>query len=334
MDSQRRISTIALVIVAVLAMAFAAFFAAKIFLPFVLAFFVAIVIAPVINFLKKEHKFPEWLAVASGIFLAGMFFSLLSFLVVFSLRRIVTGVNFYRQRLVSMADQVIDFLSGYGVDLDRTYLLEQIGDLSIFRFVAAAAGRALSFSSSLLLVFIFVVFLLVGKSFLRSNGKVIQSLTHTLRRYLIVKSIISLITALLVGFTFEVLNLDMAWIFALITFTLNFIPTIGSIVAVLIPIPVAVVQFTDWLPIVLVLLVPMVIQFVLGSIIDPMIVGERVKLHPVTVLLSLLISGLIWGVLGMFLAVPIIVTIKILLSETNFGRDLMQLFGFEADKSI
>ena len=103
--------------------------------------------------------------------------------------------------------------------------------------------------------------------------------------------------------------------FGILAFLLNFIPSIGSIIATLLPIPIAAAQFQSPWPIVYVVAVPGIIQNVIGNIIDPKIMGDELNLHPITVLLALSFWGLLWGITGMFLATPITAVLRIVLMQ-------------------
>jgi len=112
-------------------------------------------------------------------------------------------------------------------------------------------------------------------------------------------------TALLVGLVLWALGLHMAWLFAFLVFLLCYIPNIGSIIATLLPIPVAVTQFSDNpAMIVAAVVIPGTIHLTIGNLVAPKLEGRGLELHPVTVLLALAFWGLLWGIVGMVLAIP------------------------------
>jgi len=133
------------------------------------------------------------------------------------------------------------------------------------------------------------------------------------------------VTALLVGSVLWWLGLQMAWLFALLVFLLNFIPNVGSIVATLLPIPVAVTQFQDPWMVLAVVAIPGAIHLTIGNLIAPRLMGRGVELHPVTVLLALAFWGLLWGIVGMVLAVPIVAVMRIVLGRYGTTRPLAEL---------
>ena len=134
-------------------------------------------------------------------------------------------------------------------------------------------------------------------------------------------------TGLLTGVILALFGLDLALVFGVLAFFLNFIPSVGSIVATLLPIPMAMVQFDGFWMIAGIVLVPGAIQMTIGSGIEPVLMGEGLDLHPVTILLALVFWGLIWGVVGMFLAAPITAVLRIVLDRFETTRPIAGLLA-------
>jgi AI-2 transport protein TqsA len=119
----------------------------------------------------------------------------------------------------------------------------------------------------------------------------------------------------------------MAFVFGLLAFLLNFIPSVGSIIATLLPLPMAVAQFNTVWPIIGVVAIPGTLQLVIGNAIEPKLLGRGLELHPVTILLALAFWGLLWGYMGMVLAVPITAIIRIILIRFETTRAMGNLLG-------
>ncbi len=166
---------------------------------------------------------------------------------------------------------------------------------------------------SFVLTSIFVGFMLAGRDPYRISKGIYIEIDRNVRRYIATKFFISAITGLLVWLVLEIIGLRFASMFGLLAFGLNFIPSLGSIIATLLPIPLALVQFDSAIWIWWAILVPGAIQMIMGNVIEPKIMGEGLQLHPVTVLLGLAFFGLLWGPVGMLLAAPITATIRIVL---------------------
>jgi predicted PurR-regulated permease PerM len=146
----------------------------------------------------------------------------------------------------------------------------------------------------------------------------VQSITWNVHRYVLIKTIISVLTGLLVYLVMLLFGLEFAETWALLTVFLNFIPNIGSIVATLFPTLAALVQFDSWTPVLLIFTIITLIQFSVGNLIEPQLMGRSLNLSPFVIILSLTFWGAIWGIVGMFLAVPIMVMVMIACSHVPF----------------
>jgi AI-2 transport protein TqsA len=198
----------------------------------------------------------------------------------------------------------------------------------IFNIVTNAFGTILGLISSMLFVIIFVLFLLLGRNPYSRHSQVYTDVVEKIRKYVGIKIVISAITGVLVWVTLTLIGLELAGVFGILAFLLNFIPSIGSIIVTFLPLPIAVVQFqSSPLLIVLVVAIPGAIQNILGNIIEPKLQGEGLNLHPVTVLLALSFWGLLWGIVGMFLAAPITAAIRIVLMQSEMLRPVAHLMA-------
>jgi AI-2 transport protein TqsA len=153
-----------------------------------------------------------------------------------------------------------------------------------------------------------------------------------IKRYILTKALVSALTGVLVGTVLVVLGIDLALVFGLFAFLLNFIPSVGSIVSTLLPLPVVLVSpdvaaTTAMLAIAL----PAVIQFAIGSVIEPKIMGGSLDLHPVAILLALILWGMLWGIIGMLLATPITAVMKILFEKMEHTAPIAELLAGRLD---
>ncbi|MCF8243283.1 MAG: AI-2E family transporter [Melioribacteraceae bacterium] len=153
-------------------------------------------------------------------------------------------------------------------------------------------------------------------------------ITEQIQRYIATKFLISLTTGVLVGIVLWIFGVDFVIVWAFLTTMLNFIPNIGSAIAVILPTLMTLVQFESFGYTLLIGGIIAVIQNVIGNIIEPKIFGDRLGLNPIVILISLLVWGYIWGIVGMFLSVPLTAVIKIIISNSKsknlkFISDLM-----------
>ena len=175
-------------------------------------------------------------------------------------------------------------------------------------------------------VTIFVIFLLSGRNPRKIRSSVYLEIDQKIRRYIVTKLAVSAFTGILVWFTLSHLGLELAVVFGILAFLLNFIPSIGSIISTFLPLPIAVAQFQgDVGTIVLVMLIPGVIQLVMGNVVEPKLMGGGLNLHPITILLALSFWGLLWGVIGMFLVASITAVIRIVLMQFDSLKPMGEL---------
>lgn len=158
--------------------------------------------------------------------------------------------------------------------------------------------------------------------------KTFKDITSQVQRYIATKFLLSLLTGVLAGFVLWLFNVDFFVVWAVFAFLLNFIPNIGSAIAVILPALMTLVQFESIGYTVLVTAILITIQTIIGNGLEPKIFGDRLGLNPIVILLSLLLWGYIWGVVGMFLSVPLTAIAKIIMSNSqstnlNFISDLM-----------
>jgi len=184
--------------------------------------------------------------------------------------------------------------------------------------------------SDTFLVLLYLLFLLLGrdrllhnldiafKSELASTIKEVVRKTNTqINKYIITKIWISLFTGILVSLTLWLFGVEFAFIWGLLTFLLNFIPNIGSIIASLFPIVFSMVQFDNFVIVIWIASCLLLIQFLVGSVLEPKIIGHSMGISPVVVLFSLIFWGYAWGIIGMILAVPFAVMIKITMENIS-----------------
>jgi AI-2 transport protein TqsA len=197
----------------------------------------------------------------------------------------------------------------------------------MFTILRNMVGVIFGLISGVLFILIFVVFLLAGRNPYAEHSQIYKAVVHKIRRYLGTKVIISAVVGILIWASLSLIGLELAGVFGVMSFLLNFIPSIGPIIVTLLPIPIAVAQFQSTWLVILVIVVPGVIHNVLGNIVEPKLMGEGLDLHPVTILLALSFWGLVWGIVGMFLAAPITAAIRIVLLQFDTLRPIGNLLA-------
>ena len=155
-----------------------------------------------------------------------------------------------------------------------------------------------------------------------------KAITEQIQRYIILKIALNLSAGIVVWIFMSILGVDFPLIWGLFTFIFNFIPTIGSAIALILPVTMALLQFESLTYAVLIALILIAIQTLFFNLLEPNLIGKRLNLNPLLILLAVLVWGYIWGIIGMLLAVPLTAIIKIIISNSSsknmiFLGDLM-----------
>lgn len=198
---------------------------------------------------------------------------------------------------------------------------------NVIRGVISSLG---AFLSEALLALLFLFFLLpthdstiekISSSLDRKQKTKFQTalnqVEQSIRDYLSIKSLVSLLTALLSAIVMLIFGTKFIVLFTILIFFLNFIPTIGSIVAVFIVLVIHFITAPFTGMFFLFALLMILIQIIVGSVIEPQFAGKKLNLSPIVILLSLFFWGAIWGIAGMFFAVPLTAIIKIVLQHNE-----------------
>ena len=167
--------------------------------------------------------------------------------------------------------------------------------------------------------------MLLGKKSKNTSPEWNDIIGH-IKKYIFTKFITSSITGVMQqDLIYWFLGLELAFIFGSLTFILNFIPVVGSIIAVLLPIPIAILQYPDLSSVLLIIFLPAIIHQIIGNVVEPKIFGDAFGLHPITILLSLIFWGMIWGIIGVLLAAPLTAIIRVSFERFDSTRQIARL---------
>ena len=315
----QKLNSALLFIIAVVAVGSVLRLTGSIFLPLVIAILLSFVFTPIITFLSK-YRVPRLVSVFMVVAIFVGFAFLIGLVLYESSQSLMREFPKYQERFSDILASVISTLGLPADILEEIDLNRQVGSL-----IVSFSGNFMEFLSGLTLVLIFLLFVLLEQPYLQRKLSqafrdhvtrkvviIIAHITNQVSRYLGVKLFVSSLTAAIVFGAFSIIGVDFAFIWAVLTFLFNFIPSIGSIAITILASLFAVLQFApQWNLVVATVLSMSATQVLIGNILDPQLLGDRLNVSPVIILLSLLLWGWIWGVMGMFLAVPLTVAIKL-----------------------
>lgn len=313
--------------------------ASSVTLPLVIALFCFLLFNPLLN--KMEHaRIPRWIGIllvmtALLIILvsAGWFFFFTVDLLIKRLPMYIRRFSLIDAWLVDKLDLEagISFFSYFNFDW-QGFLLSSL---------SSASGKAVSIVSGATVIYIFVLFLLLERTSLIPKLKIaipsrkgmrlavlFERVNRQISKYLLLKALISAATGVLFYLASLATGLDFAIMWGVLAFVLNFIPNIGSIVVTVMTMVMALLQFfPNWANIIYVAVLMISIEMVLGNILDPRIQGVQLNLSPFVILVSLSIWGFIWGIAGMFLAVPMASVIQIMCANIESLKPIAVMIG-------
>ena len=307
--------TISLTLIAIISVAFALYFTRPIMIPFILALFVRILIDPIIDFQTKNLRVHRIVAIIVAIFIIIGLFVIIIPIIIDSLAIFLKSADDYNFKVLLLIETVINKLQYFDIEINNEIIRESFLSLPFLDWASSALSNGANFVAKFFLVVIMTLFLLVGSTGAKKS-QTWENINNQVKKYIFVKFITSSVTGIIAGLIYWFLGLDLAMIFGTLTFLLNFIPTFGSIVAVLLPLPVAFLQFDDPAIIIMVIILPAIVHMIVGNIIEPKMFGQAFDLHPVTIIVALISWGMLWGITGMLLAAPLTAIMRI--SFNNF----------------
>lgn len=286
-----------------------------------------------INALAKGYQrlWSRWLGPLRGFSLVLALLTMLA-ASLFSITIVITNVTAigassadFAKSLNLLLDQVASFTGLKHEQLIKG-LVEQLG---LGELLASIVSAMTNFASQFGVVFIYVIFLLVEQQFFdiklnaivrdKARREQIRSLLDRVGRdiqsYIWIMTFVSILTAGLSYGVMVAVGLEHAAFWAFLVFILNFIPTIGSIIGTALPSLYGLLQFGDFKPFLILLAAIGVIQFLIGNVLQPRLSAKTLNLSQFVVILSLFVWGAMWGIVGMFLAVPITAILMIVFAN-------------------
>lgn len=337
--ARRGYMTVGVWIIATAAIAFGLFVSREIVAPFALAVFVWLVMEGLARAIRRPlPNLPVWVSHACAV--AIVVVSVVIFIGVMrgAIVEFADKSDLYEARINDLITQVYAML---GLS-DAPKLSELVFSDATVRFVEPALDSARGLAGDLVLILIYVGFLYVSAQtfstkldnifpdfYSRERARLMGlDVRRTMEQYLWVQTVLSIITTVLTYITMLATGLDNALFWAFVIFFLNYIPTIGSFIAPVLPALFATVQpaWPGYMPddpmlcALIVFLSVSVWQFTIGNFIAPRMTGDSLNISALVVLLSLAVWGALWGLPGMFLSAPLTVLIMILLAQVPGAR--------------
>ncbi len=300
---------------------------APILLPFSLALFLAILTLPILLWLQGRGV-PTPLAIVLAVLVDIAIIGLVLLLAAQSVTDLEARLPVYTRRLSGLFEGWVALFQDRGIPIGEFMVGDLISATAVMDFTRGILARAASILSTAFIVFLILIFILAEASIFPEKFRAVlgkedgdmgrfAKITGEVLEYLIIKTLVSLGTGICIGLWAWLMGLDFPILLGIIGFVLNYVPTIGSILAAIPAILLAIVQFSGLGPAILVGTGYLGINVVFGNLLEPQLLGRRLGLSTLVVILSLIFWAFVWGPIGALLAVPLTMIVKIMLENTE-----------------
>jgi AI-2 transport protein TqsA len=314
----------------------------------IIPFFLAIIFWFMIRIIKKTilriHLLRKWPVWIFTVFSTVILFGFLAFIVGMITKNIQYLSNALPAYQANFSEIERNLSNQFNIDFE-TIFSNYTNQFEFTTILSSLLSTLTSLFSAAFAVFLYLVFLLLEEATFSKKIRVmypnvekyekvnimISKIDHSVQQYIALKTIVSLATGILSYFTLLFIGVDAPAFWAFLIFVLNYIPNIGSLIATLFPAIFALFQFGELTRGFLVLVFVGSIQMVIGNFLEPRIMGKSLNISPLVVLLTLAVWGVMWGITGMLLSVPITIILIIIMAEFPSTRPVAILLSQDGE---
>ncbi|MFO7761525.1 MAG: AI-2E family transporter [Desulfobia sp.] len=317
---------------------------AFIFIPFTISLLICYALGKPLNFLQRCHV-PTFLRIIIIVTFVLMVIYLFGRLVTVNIKELQSQLPMFEEKFWEYTRKILDSLDMTPAEVKEIYEsfwgnFQQTRLKPLGSMVKYFSGSFFAFMGNMVWVILFLIFMLaeregfydkVRNSFGDQRAepviKTLNDINRSVQNYLGLKVLISLFTGILVTLALNFFNTPFALLWGVLAFVLNFIPNIGSMIAGVPPVLLTFFQNGSLSEAFLVIVVFAAIQFCIGNLLEPKLMGKGLNLSPLVVLFSLLFWGWVWGIPGMLLSVPLTAALKIALEKLETTRPMALLMS-------
>lgn len=285
-----------------------------------LAVFISSIFSSLLKFFQKR-KIPKLLSYFFILILVFFISLMFTYVINISLKDFLINLPIYEEKFRNIILNFVHIIQTYNIEIDKTKIIDSLNFGSFFGITTNIIGSISTFLSKFLLVIIGVAFILAeSKSFqtklkviFKNNAKKLEHFnlfSYNIQKYFVVKTFTSFLTGFIITLMLYFFDVDYPILWGVIAMLFNFIPVVGSIIA---SIPAILLAFMnlDLTTTIWVIVLYVIINISISNILEPKLMGRELGLSPLIIFFSLIFWGYILGIVGMFLAVPITMTLKI-----------------------
>ena len=303
--------------------------------PFLLALFITIIAASPVDWLKQRGIPGVW-SVVIVVVVVVVLLVLCALMLGTSIAQFNEALPGYQARLDELTNRLSVWLATKGINTSDEGVLDALDPSAIMGFAnSLVSGIGDALSNVFLIIFTVLFMLAEASGFPRKlaamdsdgSGKNLQyiaDIVQSVKRYVSAKTVVSLVTGILIWIGLELVGLDFAPLWGFLAFLLNFVPNIGSVLAA-VPAVLLAMLLLDPTGVLTVVAIYLVVNIVIGNVLEPTIMGKRVGLSVLAVFLSLVFWGWMFGPVGMLLSVPLSMVVKFAAGTNTHTRWLAVL---------
>jgi predicted PurR-regulated permease PerM len=316
----------------------------SILLPLVLAFLLAVMFEPLLALLKKI-KVPSFLILPAVSIITLAFIVLILNIIYQTSTDIASQKDYLTTRFQSKLEGFLNWIESITRgSVNADFLYKQINDIPKSQWFSntagSIAGSISSFTGSFIMFSIYYIILLSGMSGYKKYVKYVggikknalletyEKVQKSIFSYMIIKTLLNLASGLMVTLICLAFGIKFAVFWGFITFLVYYIPSFGSIIATVLPLLMGIIQFDSFNKVFFMFICLFVVLTITGSIIEPKIMGTRMRLNTVTVIFGLVFWGYLWGIPGMMLSVPLMVILKLVFEHFPALNIISRLMGY------
>ncbi len=309
--------------------------ASSFIVPFLLALFFAIVCLPIFHFLHKRG-IPDGLSLVLIFLLIFVILGFVGVVIGTSVQGFSENLPEYQKNLSGLVQKSFGLAEKLGIKLPKEKLLNVFNPTLLIRYIATSLKSFGSVMSNSIFTILVVIFILTESAafskklaFIAKSPETVsyfETFLNNVAQYMTLKTFTSLATGLFVTLMLWLVGVHYAFLWGLAAFLLNYIPTIGSFIAAVPAILLSLVQFGVSRTLI-VAAGYLIINFTIGNVVEPKIMGKGLGLSTLVVFLSLVFWGWVFGPVGMFLSVPLTMVVKIALDSQENTRWIAIMLG-------
>ncbi|PID87661.1 permease [Candidatus Gracilibacteria bacterium] len=328
------ITTLNISILTLVTIVYILYIGSSLIIPFIIALLLSLAIISLSNFFQRK-RINKIISFILSILTFGIIFIIVGNIINSNINEIIKLAPLYQEKFINILTPLFEYLDYF--EIDTNILKEKIlKNINVGYLIGAITSAVTSVLSITGIILFYIVFILLEHRyfsnkleniFLNNSKKkniisVLGHIKNDIKSYFVIKSITSFSTALLSYIVLTIFGADFALFWSFLIFLLNYIPTVGSIIAVSFPLLFTFVQFGFSISFTIIMVSLIGIQITMGNIIEPKFLGNKLNLSPLVIIISLGFWGSIWGIVGMLLSVPIMVIINIILSHFDSTRGI------------